>query len=448
MVNASKVLWGEGLFLRPQHFQRQDLYHETRLAETAQALHPYGWGIGKLAIDSDALSSGMLRILELRAIFPDGEIYVAPHRDPLPEPISLADLPSGSETVYSLALAHLKEGGRNSATGATAPNMLVRYEQHADVAPDLYTDASEAEIASLRSRVRVLSDRDPSDGYLKIDIARIRRGTTGGYEADAQFLPPAYAIKANPALFLQLRRLLDILRAKVDALYGFHREPSRNVIEFRSGDVASFWLLHTASAAHAGLAHLFHHPALHPERMYQELLKLAGSLMTFSKTYSLSDLPAYQHADPGPAFATLDRIIRDLLDTVISTRCVTITLNEVKPSYHVGHLDSDRITEGSAFYLGVSADMPAAELVDAVPVRFKVGAPEDVDKLVLSAMPGVPVTHAAQVPAAIPVRPGAYYFAIEPRGALYERMIAAHSISIYVPSGIRELQLELIAITE
>ena len=182
--------------------------------------------------------------------------------------------------------------------------------------------------------------------------------------------------------------------------------------------------------------------------MYQELLKLAGSLMTFSKTYSLSDLPAYQHADPGPAFATLDRIIRDLLDTVISTRCVTITLNEVKPSYHVGHLDSDRITEGSAFYLGVSADMPAAELVDAVPVRFKVGAPEDVDKLVLSAMPGVPVTHAAQVPAAIPVRPGAYYFAIEPRGALYERMIAAHSISIYVPSGIRELQLELIAITE
>ena len=25
---SSKILWGEGLFLRPQHFQQQDRYHE------------------------------------------------------------------------------------------------------------------------------------------------------------------------------------------------------------------------------------------------------------------------------------------------------------------------------------------------------------------------------------------------------------------------------------
>ncbi|WP_455598042.1 hypothetical protein, partial [Acinetobacter pecorum] len=27
MFKAEKVLWGEGLFLRPQHFQLQDAYH-------------------------------------------------------------------------------------------------------------------------------------------------------------------------------------------------------------------------------------------------------------------------------------------------------------------------------------------------------------------------------------------------------------------------------------
>ena len=32
---------------------------------------------------------------------------------------------------------------------------------------------------------------------------------------------------------------IDTLQAKVDALYGMHREPSKNIIEFRSGDVAS-----------------------------------------------------------------------------------------------------------------------------------------------------------------------------------------------------------------
>lgn len=65
----------------------------------------------------------------------------------------------------------------------------------------------------------------------------------------------------------------------------------------------------------------------------------------------------------------------------------------------------------------------------------------------LSALPGVKLTHAAQVPAAIPVRPGSYYFALEARGPLYERMLKAQSIMIYVPSGIHDLKMELVAVT-
>ncbi|HCY62717.1 MAG TPA: hypothetical protein DHV59_07790 [Oxalobacteraceae bacterium] len=33
--------------------------------------------------------------------------------------------------------------------------------------------------------------------------------------------------------------------------------------------------------------------------------------------------------------------------------------------------------------------MPPAELVEAVPQRIKIGAPDDVEKIVSSAMPGV-----------------------------------------------------------
>ena len=231
----------------------------------------------------------------------------------------------------------------------------------------------------------------------------------------------------------------------MDALYGMHREPSKNIIEFRSGDVASFWLLHTASTAFAGLSHLARNPGLHPERLFEKLLEVAGSLMTFSKTYTLADLPAYDHINPGPALNRLDQIVRDLLETVISTRYFSITLNEVMPSFHQGRLESEALAQGTQLYLGVSAAMPPAELVDMVPARFKVGAPDDVDKLVLSAMPGVRLIHAPQVPAAVPVRPGSYYFTLEPRGALYERMIQAQAITIYVPSGMNDLRMELIA---
>jgi type VI secretion system protein ImpJ len=44
------------------------------------------------------------------------------------------------------------------------------------------------------------------------------------------------------------------------------------------------------------------------------------------------------------------------------------------------------------------------------------------------------------------VRPGSHYFAVEARGPLYERMLKAQSMMIYVPGGVRELKLELIAV--
>jgi type VI secretion system protein ImpJ len=159
-------------------------------------------------------------------------------------------------------------------------------------------------------------------------------------------------------------------------------------------------------------------------------------------------LPQYQHHEPATAFARLDHIIRELLETVISTRYFAIALNETKPSFWLGRLDSEKIDERTSFYLAVAADMPGHELVEAVPLRFKAAGPDDVEKLVLSAMPGVKISHAPQVPGAIPVKPGHFYFEIEPRGPLYERMLQQQAMMIYVPSGLRELKLELIAVAQ
>jgi type VI secretion system protein ImpJ len=441
----SKVFWGEGLFLRPQHFQRQDAYHEARVHDLGMALHPYPWGLREARFDLQAIASGTFRVLQLSLVFPDGESHHAPGAQPLPEPLSLTALSAGvqSTTLYA-ALPLLREHGGNCADSESST--AARYAQANQATADLYTDAGEAELAYLRQRVRILSEDEPRDAYTAMPIARVRRTATGGFELDDEFIAPALHIGASPALLLRLRRLLDGLQAKTEALYGHHRAPSQSVIEFRSGDIASFWLLHTANSAFAALSHCFRHPGLHPERLHQELLRLAGGLLTFSATHSLADLPAYEHARPDQGFAPLFSIIRELIDTVISARYFQIALSEVKPSFHLGRLDSQRIDEGCAFYLGVAANLPGPELVQSVPVRFKVGAPDDVDKCVLSALPGVKLVHAAQVPAAIPVRPGMHYFAVEPRGPLYERMLKAQSLTIYVPAGVHDLKLELIAV--
>lgn len=449
MRTVQKLLWGEGLFLKPQHFQRQDLYHEQRLATGLRTAHACLWGIASLALDRTALDSGLLRLAEVRAIMQDGEQIDAPYADAIPEARALDGMDIPSEGLpFHLALPLLRPEGANSTSAGERTATVRRYLADSESSADLYTNAVESELAVLRKQLRLLADFEPREQYISIPVVRVRRTATGGFESDPDFLPPSLSIEASPWLSVLLRRTLDMLQAKCDALYGHHREPSRHVIEFRSGDVASFWLLHTASSGFAELSHYLHQPKLHPERLFQSMLRLAGQLLTFSKAYSLADLPAYRHHDPAPGFHALDRIIRELIDTVISARYLGILLSETKSGIFAGHLDSGKLGAGARLYLAVGSDMPPAELVEVVPLRLKVGAPEDVDKLVLSSMPGIKLMAAPQVPAAIPVRPGSYYFSVEPYGPIYERMLQAQSIAIYVPSGFKDFKLELMAVIE
>ena len=447
LTHHPKILWGEGLFLRPQHFQHQDAYLES-LSHTAMlTAQPFAWGIRNLEIDTEALKSGTLRVNRIDAILPGGEPFRAPTVDQLPPPLPLAALvQQEGSTKFHLALHQVRNHGGNCASDKTQPGHA-RYLISTTDKTDLYTDAADAEITVLRKISLLKADHEPREQFVTLPLIRVRRTSSNGFEHDPSFVPPSLSLRGAPALTLMLRRQLEALQAKANALYGLHREPSKHVIEFRSGDVASFWLLHTVSSACAALLHLFRNPDIHPERMYQELLRLAGGLMTFSRSHGLNDLPAYDHAAPGAAFQKLDAILRDLLDTVISTRYFSIALTRPKPAFHAGRLESDKITPDTAFYLAVTASHRLSEIIETIPSRLKVGAPDDVDKLVLSAMSGVRLTHAQQVPAAIPVRPGACYFALDAHGALYERMLKAQSIAIYAPESYQDLELELIAVT-
>ena len=127
MTIPSKVLWGEGLFLRPQHFQQQDRYHEARLNQVALALQPFLWGVRRIEWDLDALKADRLRLQALSLIFRDGEIFDAPGSEPLPPAVDLAALPAAlQEVTWYAALPALAPGGGNAA-GTTEHHPGARY---------------------------------------------------------------------------------------------------------------------------------------------------------------------------------------------------------------------------------------------------------------------------------------------------------------------------------
>ena len=443
MTLPSKLLWSEGLAIGPQQFQQLDRYHEARLQRLVSLISPHLWGVHALGWNTDALANNSLRADTMSLVFQDGEIYEAPLGDALPAAVDLSRLPSDQHSfTFYAALPAMKAHGGNLASGA-------RYQQADVETPDLYSEAVSMPVAYLKKTVRLLWHGEPLHDYLAIPLVRLRRGGRGGFEIDASWLPPCLAINADAALQKMLDALIERLGAKIASLYSRHRQPGHHAVEFHGGDMSSFWMLNTLSTAIATLSHCANHGRHHPEQLFGHLTALAGGLMTFSRKYALGDLPRYLHDDPAPGFGKLDFIIRDLVDTVLLSRYFPIALeiDQEKSTHYHGVLDAAKVNPQTTLCLAVNADLPALELVAVIPLQLKISSPAQIDVLLARALPGAALRHMAQVPAEVPVRPHTYYFSIENKGAIHEAMLKAQAITIYVPSGIRGLQMELFGIS-
>ena len=53
MSDSNRVIWSEGLFLRPQHFQQQERFLEAYIEGRTAALHTNSWGFTELELERD-----------------------------------------------------------------------------------------------------------------------------------------------------------------------------------------------------------------------------------------------------------------------------------------------------------------------------------------------------------------------------------------------------------
>ena len=443
MSTTSKIMWSEGLTLGPQHFQRQDLYHETRLRRIAAVLNPHFWGVCSVRWNLDGLGHNRLIAESMSVIFPDGEIYEAPGADLLPEPVDLSRLTADVDAfTFHAALAIVKPHGGNADENG-------RYLRCDEGTPDLFSEALEIEVPFLKKQARLVAHLETRAPQISIPVVQVRRAQEGGFEIVPSFIPPSVAIGAEPGLRRMLEGLISVMTTKIESLQRMHRKASDDVFEVGAGDISSWWMLNIVSTANALLTHCARSPGTHPEILFQQMLAAAGGLMTFSDRYKTADLPAYRHDAPGEVFAQLDALLRDLVGTVIGTKYFMIPLvaDPSRRVYSQAILDAAKVTKQTQLYMAVTADMPGLELVATVPIRLKVAAPEHLEGIVGSALPGVPLAHMPQVPQGIPVRPNTYYFSISTKSALYEKALDAGTLGVYTPDGIPGLKIELIAVT-
>ncbi|MDE2052461.1 MAG: type VI secretion system baseplate subunit TssK, partial [Gammaproteobacteria bacterium] len=217
MSEKNRIVWSEGLFLRPQHFQQQERYLEDYVQGRVGALRPDAWGLTHLEIERDLLAIGKLALRRARGIFPDGTPFAMPDSDPLPPPLEVGT--QLRDQVVHLAIP-LQRAGATLATRANGSAEVTRYRSVDHQVRDVMSDVAsvvDLEVAALNARL--MPQSEPAEDFAQIPVAHVVECRADKQVVlDDRFIPTVLACTVAPRLATFLAELQGLLHQRGEAL--------------------------------------------------------------------------------------------------------------------------------------------------------------------------------------------------------------------------------------
>jgi type VI secretion system protein ImpJ len=396
MVDVNRVVWSEGLFLRTQHLQQQDRWTEglMRAALGSQSLQRYGFRT--LRLDPASLEAGLIGLEAADGVMPDGTPFTLAETTAELAPVQVQ---SGMEGTAFLAVP-AERSGAATIDPAHADAAGGRYRgEYMRVRDTIRGGAEPEEIEIARLAPRLIVPGEEVTGYVTLPIAVIE-----GLDADGHvllsngFVPPALVTSAVPWYAKFGQEVLTGLDRIADA-------HGQIVLSGSGASVENLMILELANAARPRMAHLLSQDLHHPSEWYMELAGLAGQMATFgSSSRRLSELPAYDHTQPGPAMAALADTLRSL---ILSLRYVEPKSRPLKVSRHSDNvwtvrIDNPDILKNSRIVLCVGGDMSEELLRRTFVEQATVGAADEFEKLWKIKLRGIPLKPLHSQPREIP----------------------------------------------
>jgi type VI secretion system protein ImpJ len=443
MTWNNKVIWAEGMFLQPQHFQQHDRWlgqqRQARLAASAG----YQWGYVSLTLDSAALALGKVAINGAQGVMPDGLSFDVPGQDAAP---AAFDVPADArDELVVLALALQRPGVAESDAENDAGSMPPRYlAAEIDVGDSNVTGQRTAPLQIGRANLRIMLARDTTEGYATIGLCRVvERRADNKLVLDTNYIPPMLHAPGNDTLAAYLRELHGLLHQRGEALAARLSQPGRAGV----GEIADFLLLETINRQEPLYAQLRQTSVLHPKDFYFLGVSLAGDLSTFSERRRPTPLPAYLHDDPARCFKPLMDALRQSLSMVMEQTAISIELQDRKYGVRVAIIADVELQRSAQFVLAVAAQLPGDALRARFPTQVKIGTVERIRDLVNLQLPGVTLRPLPVAPRQIPYHAGYTYFELETRGnEMWKQLEVSGGMAMHIAGEFPGLELEFWAV--
>ncbi len=438
----AKVNWSEGLFLRPHHLQQADRYFENLLDSRTRRITPYPWGFSLLEIDKDLAQQSKFALRRAAGIMPDGTIFDFPADSPAPAPIEVPEAAAGQLVWLAMPAKAInaREVAQDGADGAS--RFVAGAATVIDSSSHLRIE-EEIEVAYPRLAYEVRKTAKP--GYVGLAVARIVEVHDRTIVFDEKFAPPLLICAAHPTVEGWLDRVIGWINAKLDELARYASDVTAGG-GLQSADYLMLQMLNRVTPA---LKHFRLSGYVHPERLYEELLRIAGELATFvTSERRAREYPAYDHDDLELTFAPVLRDIQDFLSARLDRRAIRLELIERAPNAYISTIKDRSLFRSATLILEVSARRPLIEIQQQLPHFLKVGPNTKMNEIVHAHLPGVNLVHLPTPPPQIRTISDHVYFYLDRTSPLWPEFSVASAIGMHFAGDWPELQMELWAIRE
>lgn len=438
----NRVIWSEGLFLRPQHFQQHVRYLEHFIEGRSRGLRPCAWGCSELTIDQDMLRIGKLAVSSASGVFPDGTPFNIADDDPPPTPLEM-DESIRDEVVY-LGLPVRQQGTAEIGDGHDQEGLARYNRRELDVADVTSSDMAAAPMHVGALRMRLLLESDQREEYACIPITHVlEQESDKNVLLQDGFIPTVMNCQGAPKLSSFLTELQGLLHTRGESLASRVSESGRG----GAAEFADFLLLQAVNRYEPLIAHLATVDGLHPEDLYRILVSMAGELATLTSTARRPrQFPDYEHHDLRGSFEPVVTALRDSFSTVQKEAATPLPLKERRYGIRVSKIADRNLLQEAVFVLAVHADVPTEDLMQRFPGVVKIGSVERIRDLVNSQLPGIPLRSLPVAPRQIPYHAGFAYFELEKGSEYWAELAASGGIAIQIGAEFPGLELEFWAI--
>lgn len=448
MSDKNKVVWWEGLFLRPQHFQQQERYLERFVEERAGGLRGDSWGFLELELESELLAIGKVGLRRARGVFPDGTPFSMPDHDPLPAPIEIGQ--DVRNRIVYLTLP-LRRQGATETIRQPRPDVPTRYLVREIEARDVTIESGESvpvEVSALRGMLTL--EGTPLDDLAWIPLARIVECRTDRRVVlDDEFMPTAMSLHACAPLARSLTSLIGLFRQVADTL-------AREAAVSRGGsqEIADFMKLMIVNRFEPLAHHLSRAQIVHPEDLYRVLVTMMGELATLGEPKRRPEpLPDYRHVDLRASFApVIERLQRYL--SISDRRVIRIPIEAHPGSRNLFRavVPDPALFDNATFVLAVASSRPLEDVRREFPNLATLASAPKLRELVMHGhQAGLPFNPLPTVPPRLPFYAGSVYFEIgraPDRPHLWRDARESGQFGLFVRDDFPDLRLELWAMKD